>query len=215
MTVETQNRWGQWPGAAFIKFAGGRFRSPLWLLCACVSAVLLPIESAGQDARWHVVDDSSSFRFEVTHLGLMDVQGTLSGATGEVVFDASGHVPVQASITLDAASFSTGNAERDEEVRSDEFLDVKRYPEIRFESDTFSATHATGTMTISGTSNTVEVPYTLHLEEGDDGVSAYIIESAFVLSRSDYALEFGRILDAMVGDEVAVSVRLLLENNNQ
>src|ERR1700704_4299883 len=66
------------------------------------------------------------------------VKGRFTGVTGTVVEasnDPSGTSSVDAEI--DAASLSTGDAKRDEHLRSADFLDVEHYPTISFKSTSF------------------------------------------------------------------------------
>ena len=64
-----------------------------------------------------------------------------------------------ATVTVDAASFSSGNAKRDKDVRSAGLLDVANYPDITFGSDrlqqTGDALLVPGTVTAHG--HTVDV----------------------------------------------------------
>src|SRR6185312_10481309 len=67
---------------------------------------------------WKVDPTHSSVGFEVKHMMISTVRGHFR------VFDG----------TLEVASIETGNAERDEHLRSPDFFDADRYPEIRFAS---------------------------------------------------------------------------------
>jgi len=75
----------------------------------------------------------TSVGFTVRHLGLSKVRGSVELRGGTVVI---GEDPTQSSVeaTLDAASFSTGAADRDAHVRSADFLDVEQFPELTFRS---------------------------------------------------------------------------------
>jgi polyisoprenoid-binding protein YceI len=76
----------------------------------------------------------SSITFHTRHLfGLGPVVGTFTVRSGIVVVA----MPIAASLVVaavDAGSFATGNAQRDDQVRSADFLDVKHHPEIVFAS---------------------------------------------------------------------------------
>ena len=75
----------------------------------------------------------SSADFQVRHLGLSKVRGgfAISSGTVEIAED-----PTQSRVeaTLDAASFDTGAADRDAHVKSADFLDVERFPNLTFRS---------------------------------------------------------------------------------
>ena len=65
--------------------------------------------------------------------GLAPVNGEFSLAGGEIQVATPPAEP-QAMVTIDAASFDTGNAFRDKTVKSEKFLHVAEYPEISFQS---------------------------------------------------------------------------------
>jgi polyisoprenoid-binding protein YceI len=75
----------------------------------------------------------SSADFQVRHLGLSKVRGGFAVQSGTVVI---GDDPTQSSVevTLDAASFDSGASDRDEHVRSADFLDVAQYPTLTYRS---------------------------------------------------------------------------------
>jgi len=151
----------------------------------------------------------------VEHLGLLDVTGEISGATGFIEVDLKSETPVSAKISIESRTIDTGNQSRDESIRSDEFLDTDRFPSIEFTSATFAPPVdaaqegvATGELTIAGQTRTIQFPYTLSQQVSNSGIRSIIIEATFIFSREEFDLEFGRIMDALVGDEISVSVRL-------
>lgn len=75
----------------------------------------------------------SSADFQVRHLGLSKVRGGFAIESGTVVIAED---PTQSSVevSLDAASFSTGSADRDGHVKSADFLDVETFPRLTFRS---------------------------------------------------------------------------------
>jgi polyisoprenoid-binding protein YceI len=83
---------------------------------------------------------STSIAFNTRHIfGLGPVKGTFALRTGSI------HVAEQptrsrVSVSVDAASFATGNPKRDAQVSSSDFLDVQHHPEIIFASTGLSKT---------------------------------------------------------------------------
>jgi len=75
----------------------------------------------------------SSTDFTVRHLGLSKVRGGFAIQSGTVVI-ADEPVQSHVEVTLDAASFSTGSADRDAHVKSADFLDVEQFPVLTFRS---------------------------------------------------------------------------------
>ena len=103
----------------------------------------------------------SSIEAIVRHLVIARVKGRFLSYSGlvHVVED-----PLQswAEVTIDAASIDTGEPQRDEHLRSADFLDVKRYPTIDFKTTFLSKTgrgkfQAGGDLTMRGQTHPVSV----------------------------------------------------------
>jgi len=78
----------------------------------------------------------SRVRYSGKHMfGLGTVQATLMIQAGELQIGDPLSTS-SATVTVDAASFSSKNAKRDKDVRSPGLLDVETYPHITFASDT-------------------------------------------------------------------------------
>ena len=63
---------------------------------------------------------------------LESINGSGQGIAGKVVFDPSKPEATSGTITLDAASLHVGNPVLKEHIHGNEWLDVKKFPEIRF-----------------------------------------------------------------------------------
>jgi len=82
---------------------------------------------------WVFDTSHSSVEFIARHLMISKVRGGFSAFSGTVTVAD----PVEASsveVTIEAASFSSGDEGRDAHVRGEEFLDVERFPSITFRS---------------------------------------------------------------------------------
>lgn len=78
--------------------------------------------------------EKSYIEFKASNFWVNTVTGTIKGWEGEVDFDRSN--PTQSSFDVSAKvkTINTGNEERDDHLRSDDFFNAEKYPEIRFES---------------------------------------------------------------------------------
>jgi polyisoprenoid-binding protein YceI len=96
-----------------------------------------------------------------TMWGLVTVRGafgTVRGS-GEVAADGSGH----GTLVVDAASIDTGNAKRDNHLRSADFFEADRYPEITFEASLIAPTgeggaQVDGELTVRGIGRKLSFP---------------------------------------------------------
>jgi polyisoprenoid-binding protein YceI len=81
--------------------------------------------------RWRIDPQRSSVEFHVRHLwGLQTVKGRFGRYAGTLDFDAQPTI----KLMIEADSLTTGNARRDEHLRSGDFFHTSNHPEVRFES---------------------------------------------------------------------------------
>src|SRR3954451_23415478 len=84
------------------------------------------------DGAWQLDPARSSVAFHVRHFyGLMTVKGEFADYEGTLDLGATPAV----ELTLQASSLDTKRAKRDEHLRSQDFFDVERHPQVRFVSD--------------------------------------------------------------------------------
>jgi len=83
--------------------------------------------------RVRIQGEASEARFKGTSR-LMDAEGAFSRLAGEVTVDPRDPPTAKVTVTIEAASIDTGIGMRDNHLRSADFLDVARFPTIKFES---------------------------------------------------------------------------------
>lgn len=155
----------------------------------------------------------SSASFEVRHLGLSKVRGGFESFSGTVVIaDDPTHSSVE--VRLDAASFTTGNEDRDGHVKSPDFLDVENHPKLTFrsagvrqEGDDWKVD---GELTVKGAAR----PVTLDVEfegAGEDpwGNGRIAFSATTDIDRGDWGINWNQALEAggvLVGKKVKVVI---------
>ena len=92
------------------------------------------ILSAAAQETWQLDPPHSSAQFSVRHLGVSTVRGAFTKVSGTVVYDAANPSKSSLQATIDAASVDTRVDARDNDLRSPNYLDVKKYPTITFQS---------------------------------------------------------------------------------
>jgi polyisoprenoid-binding protein YceI len=126
---------------------------------------------------------------------------------------------IDASVSIDAASLSTGHPERDADMRRD-FLEVDRFPTIEFRADhllmpTAAAQVASwdvilqGQLTVHGVSREVNVPTTVSL--ADARISA---RGQLHLDMRDYQIRVPRLLLIPMKSEVLVGFEVVAQPVN-
>jgi polyisoprenoid-binding protein YceI len=183
---------------------------PVLTLAFAAGFAVLPRAAPAEQATYSVDPAHAVVAFLVMHAGYAKVLGQFSDVEGTFSFDDETGEVSDITARISAQSVSTGQADRDEHVRSEDFLDAEAHPDITFTSTEATAISATegvveGDLTIRGVTNPVELRVTLNQiaqypcchEKKTVGISAKtsFLRSAF---GSTYALP------VFVGDEVEV-----------
>src|SRR6185295_13911327 len=108
----------------------------------------------------------SSAQFKVRHMMIANVKGEFDKVSGTVTFDPANPGASSVDASIDTATISTRDEQRDGHLKSADFLDVEKYPAITFKSKKVTATgddsfNVLGDLTIHGTTKEV----TLNVEE--------------------------------------------------
>ncbi len=133
--------------------------------------------------------------FRVQHLGYSWLYGRFGDFAGEFSYDSKAPENAKASVVIQAASLDTNHAERNMHLRSADFLDVDKYPEIKFISTKYSPAGADsgtlyGNLTLHGVTRPVAIKVE-KLGEGKDPWGGY--RAGFYgtteISRSDFGVD--------------------------
>jgi polyisoprenoid-binding protein YceI len=116
--------------------------------------------SQAQSTTWQLDPAHSNAQFSVRHLGISNVQGEFTKVTGTVQLDDQDISKSTVTASIDVASLDTRVQHRDDDLKSDHFFDVAKYPTITFQSAKISKTgddsaKMTGNLTIRGVTKEV------------------------------------------------------------
>src|SRR5262245_11259011 len=89
-------------------------------------------EEAMRTERWEIDSSHSSVHFSVRHLVIAKVRGSFTRWSGAVQVPDGDFSKATVAVTIDASSIDTGVADRDAHLKSADFFDVEKYPELRF-----------------------------------------------------------------------------------
>jgi polyisoprenoid-binding protein YceI len=157
----------------------------------------------------------SAAQFKVRHMMIANVKGEFDRVRGSVDFDAANPGATKVEAVIDVASISTREADRDTHLKSPDFFDAAKFPEITFKS-TGVVAHGegykvTGDLTLHG----VTKPVTLEVEElspeindGWGNLRRGLTAHAQV-DRRDFGLVFNIPMDGggvVVGDKVQITL---------
>jgi polyisoprenoid-binding protein YceI len=181
---------------------------------AALAALLLASPALADT--WNVDKNHSETSFQIRHL-MSRVRGHFNDFAGTIVADPAKPDSATVEFTIKTASIDTGNEGRDKDLRSANFFEVEKYPEITFKSTRFKSTgkdkyDVTGTLTMHGVTKEVTLPV-VFLGFGKDpwGNERAGFSIDLTLNRKDYGISWNKALDnggALLGDDVVISINL-------
>lgn len=134
---------------------------------------------------------------------LMNADGRFARLSGNIVVDPTDLTTAKVTLAIEAASIDTGIGMRDNHLRSEDFLDVKRFPTITFESARVQGTGpraiVSGKLTIHGVTHDIQVPVDITLTD-----LALVASGELVVNRGDYGVNYQSMLNP-IGNIVRVS----------
>jgi polyisoprenoid-binding protein YceI len=154
-------------------------------IIAETSATRIPAGSWAIDPVW------SALEFEVRKVGFVPIKGRVAGFTGTI----EGGDEASIEGTVDATSITTFDETRDGHLRSPDFFDTERYPELAFTSTAVALDggrlRVSGDLTIKGTTRPVELTGTF-LGSGPDlvGDERIALELEGTLDRTEFGLDW-------------------------
>src|SRR5713226_8076331 len=112
---------------------------------------------------WQFDPFHTQVEFAAKHLGMMTVRGNFPELTATGHIDPDHPEASSVEITIQTASLRTHNPQRDNDLRSSNFLEVDKYPTITFKSTSIEPAGPdrytmTGDLTIKGTTRPVTLP---------------------------------------------------------
>lgn len=155
--------------------------------------------------------------FAVRHLEINWVEGRFNDFKGTINFDGRDVTKSSVEFAARIASIDTEVAARDKHLRSADFFDAEKHPEMTFRSTRVErrgeGPHVLhGDLTIKGVTKSVAIPFTMTGAVKDPwGGTRFGVEARTKIDRRDFGINYGNALAAGgldVGNEVEISLRL-------
>ena len=182
-------------------------------LAAVIGAASLP--AAAQS--WDIDASHSTVGFSVRHLMVSNVKGAFGKFTAKVDGDPSDPARAKISATIEVASVDTRDVKRDEHLRSPDFFDAAKFPQMTFTSTKVEKTSATtakvtGDLTLRGVTKPVvlDVEYTAPVKN-PWGKMVAGASATGKINRKDFGVNWSKSLDGgglVVADEVTIQLDL-------
>jgi polyisoprenoid-binding protein YceI len=182
-----------------------------------IMAVGLLMVSAASGADKYQIDPvHSSIDFAVRHMVLSNVKGNFTDFSGVIVHDTADLAKSSVSVTIAASSINTNNVTRDNHLKSPDFFDVAKFPDITFQSERIEKSDsgyiAIGKLTMHGVIKEIALPFTvMGMVKDPTGVMHVGIEAGMTLNRQDYGISWSKTLDnggLMVGNDVKIDINI-------
>ncbi len=178
-------------------------------------AVILAAATQAQTTTWQLDPAHSNAQFSVRHLGISNVQGEFTKLTGTVQLDDQDISKSTVNATIDVNSLDTRVQNRDNDLKSDHFFDVGKFPTITFQSTKIvstgeGTTKMTGNLTLHGVTKEVTFDVTgptkvIQVMGTRRGASA-----TTKINRQDFGMVFMSNAmpggDQMIGDTVTITL---------
>jgi len=137
----------------------------------------------------------SSVNFAVAHAGgVSTVVGRFTAFEGKIVFDDKDVTKSSVNVTIKTASINTDVPPRDNDLRSPNYFDVEKFPEITFQSKSVEKKGdgyvAHGSLTIHGVSRDVDLPFEFKgpVDAGQNRGKVMGAHGSLTVSRLDFGV---------------------------
>jgi polyisoprenoid-binding protein YceI len=155
----------------------------------------------------------SRIGFVARHAMITKVRGSFNEFEGSGFFDADDPSRSSLQLTIDATSIDTRNADRDAHLRSNDFFDMDRHPQIQFASTSIekvsdNSFRVTGDLTVKGVTKPVTVDFDFEGSATDPfGNQRIGLEGRTTVNRKEFGLTWNAPLEAggvLVGEKVTL-----------
>ncbi|WP_242393942.1 YceI family protein [Anaeromyxobacter oryzisoli] len=165
---------------------------------------------------WNIDVSHSAIHFWVRHMVISKVHGRFAKWSGAIQLDEADLTRSSVEVKVDAASIDTQVADRDTHLKSPDFLDVAKYPELTYRSRKIEKAgdgyRVTGDLTLHGVTREV----VLDAEFAGTGKDPWGNQRAgfsakAALDRRDFGLVWNAALETggvLVGEKVEITIEL-------
>ncbi len=172
--------------------------------------------ATGSKTTWKLDPAHTIVEFSAKHLMITTVKGRIPDVKGTIYIDEKNPKNSSVEATLNAASLDTRTEQRDQHLRSADFLEVEKYPEIKFRSTRIQGEGESFKVTGDLTIRDVTKPITLDVElEGRTkdpwGGERVGFSAKGKIDRRDFGLTWNQVLEAggvVVGNDIKISLEV-------
>jgi polyisoprenoid-binding protein YceI len=178
--------------------------------------VVLALVGTMRSAERFEIDPAHAFvTFSIAHFA-GKARGSFRDVSGVILYDEKDITKSSVEVTIKTASIYTGNERRDTHLRSADFFEVEKYPEMTFKSRRIEKRTdgfvAVGDLTVKGVTKEVVMPFSLQGPVKDPlpaGGKRLLVATSFKVNRQDFGIKWSRVMEdggLFVGNEVTLEI---------
>jgi polyisoprenoid-binding protein YceI len=192
-------------------------------LLAVAALAVLTVGPSISAAEWDVDPVHSNVGFSVSHLVIATVTGKYTTFSGKVDWDGQNLAGASVEMSIDAASISTDNTQRDTHLKSPDFFDVEKYPTLTFKSKKVipgagKDFKLVGDLTLRGVTKEVTFDCVFKGVVEFMGTTKAGFTAKTTINRMDFGVSWSKTLDnggLVVGNDVEITLQLELSKKAQ
>ena len=175
--------------------------------------------------KWSVDQAHTEIDFKVRHLMIAYVKGAFKTFDASIYTNAKDFTTAEIDLWIDPSSINTGDAKRDEHLKSADFFDIQNYKQITFTSSTMGKPDSDGNIELWGELTMIGITKNVKLNVKFGGIvkdpwgnekSGFTVTGN--INRSDWGLVWNASVETgglLVSDEVTISCDVELINKGQ
>ena len=182
------------------------------------------IEEVTKSQLWKIDEVHSKIRFSARHMVISEVEGQFNNFDFSLENEGDDLTTSQIELTIDTNSIDTRNDDRDNHLRSADFFEVKKYPEIKFKSTSIKKINnekyrLMGDLTIRNITRPIELDVTYGGQIKDPwGNTRAGFNVRGNLNRFDYGLKWNKLIEtggAVVGKNININCDIEIIKNEE
>lgn len=175
------------------------------------------VDNAALTGNWTLDPAHTRLGFSARHAMVTKVRGQFEEFEGTARVDAQNPANSHVEVTIQAASINTRNKMRDDHLRTNDFLEIDKYPTLTFKSTNVERiddenVRITGDLTIKATTRQVAIDFEFGGSAVDPfGNTRMGWEGKTTINRQDYGVAFNAALEAggvLVSDKVGIEIEI-------
>jgi polyisoprenoid-binding protein YceI len=165
--------------------------------------------------KWQIDGSHTNVGFTVRHMMVSNVRGKFDKVSGTVEFDPANAAAASADIAIDVGSITTQDAQRDGHLKSADFFEAEKFPQITFKSSKVQvidkdSAKLHGDLSIRGVSKPVVLDVEFNgVGKNPWGNTVAGFSAKGKINRKDFGLNWNVALEAggiLVGEEIKLEI---------